>query len=135
MLDTHTDEVAEILRLLLDGPGGDAGAPVAKPKPAPPAPRVAVKPFKRRFADGPYGPLHFRIAEPLEVLHPPLMCLHSSPNSGRIYEQVLAQLGGDRIVVAPDTPGFGDSEAPPEPVEIEDYARTITWLAAELMAR
>lgn len=132
MLDTHTDEVADVLRLLLDSPGDAPDDSAAAAKPIPPAPSVAEKPFKRRFANGPYGPLHFRIAEPAQATHPPLMCLHSSPNSGRIYDQVLAQLGSDRIVVAPDTPGFGDSEAPPEPVEIEDYARTATWLAGEL---
>lgn len=132
MLDTHTDKVADILRLLLDSPGGEPAGADATPKPAPPAPVHTPKPFERRFSDGPYGPLHYRIAEPAEAKHPPLMCLHSSPNSGRIYNQVMAQLGTDRIVVVPDTPGFGDSEAPPEPVEIEDYARTVLGLAAEL---
>ena len=132
MLDTHADEVAETLRLLLDSPGGDTGDTAIAPKPTPAAPAPAAKPFKRRFAGGPFGPLHFRIADPERAKHPPLMCLHSSPNSGRVYNQVLAQLGSDRIVVAPDTPGFGDSEAPPEPVEIEDYARTMSWLADEL---
>lgn len=132
MLDTHTGEVAEILRLLLDSPGGGSDGPAAASKPIPPAPTPAAKPFRRRFSKGPCGPLHFRIAEPGRAKHPPLMCLHSSPNSGRIYDQVLAQLGTDRVVVAPDTPGFGDSEAPPEPVEIEDYARTMSWLADEL---
>ena len=132
MLDTHTGEVAEILRLLLDSPGGGSDGSAAASKPIPPAPTPAAKPFRRRFSKGPCGPLHFRIAEPGRAKHPPLMCLHSSPNSGRIYDQVLAQLGTDRVVVAPDTPGFGDSEAPPEPVEIEDYARTMSWLADEL---
>lgn len=132
MLDTHTGEVAEILRLLLDSPGGGSDGSAAASKPIPPAPTPAAKPFRRRFSEGPCGPLHFRIAEPGRAKHPPLMCLHSSPNSGRIYDQVLAQLGTDRVVVAPDTPGFGDSEAPPEPVEIEDYARTMSWLADEL---
>lgn len=132
MLDTHTAEVAEILRLLLDSPGGGPDGTAVASKPIPPAPTVAAKPFKRRFSEGPFGPLHFRITEPGRAKHPPLMCLHSSPNSGRIYDQVLAQLGTDRVVLAPDTPGFGDSEAPPEPVEIEDYARTMSWLADEL---
>ncbi len=131
MLDTHTDDVAKLLRLLLDSPGGDPDGKGAA-KPAPPKPAAQAKPFVRRFLKGPYGPLHLRITEPRHAAQPPLMCLHSSPNSGRIYDEVLAHLGSDRIVVAPDTPGFGESEAPPAPVEIEDFARTMAWLADEL---
>ena len=31
-------------------------------------------------------------------------------------------MGQDRFVLAPDTPGFGESDAPPAPIEISDFA-------------
>jgi pimeloyl-ACP methyl ester carboxylesterase len=42
--------------------------------------------------------------------------------SGAIYENLLAEMGRDRLAVAPDTPGYGASDAPPQPPEIADYA-------------
>ena len=124
MLDMHTGEVAEILRGLLDTPGEAAPAP-QQPKPAP-APRPGVeRGFERRFVDGPDGLIHIRIAEPSAPEALPLFCFHSSPNSSRIYETIIGTLGKERVVVAPDTPGFGESDAPAEPPEISDYARTM----------
>ncbi len=124
MLDMHTREVAEILRGLLDVPskGAIASQP---PKPAPhPKPGIE-RGFRKRFVDGPDGHIHLRIAEPFAPEAPPLFCFHSSPNSSRIYETVLRELGKERVVVAPDTPGFGESDAPIDPPEISDYARTM----------
>ncbi|MCC6170946.1 MAG: alpha/beta fold hydrolase, partial [Gammaproteobacteria bacterium] len=54
--------------------------------------------------------------------HRPLLCLHMSPYSGAVYERFLAATGVDRVAIAPDTPGFGASDAPPAPPTIEDYA-------------
>ena len=42
-----------------------------------------------------------------------------------MWEALLAELGQDRLALAPDTPGFGDSVAPPTPPEIADYAATM----------
>lgn len=62
----------------------------------------------------------------------PLLCLHSSPNSGRIYERFLAAIGKDRVAVAADTPGFGDSDPPPSAPEISDYAAAMSDLISRL---
>jgi pimeloyl-ACP methyl ester carboxylesterase len=80
---------------------------------------VAVR---RGYAKGRFGQLHYRIAKPETAPAPPLLCLHSSPNSGRIYETFLGAMGTDRVALAADTPGFGDSDPPPEAPSIEDYA-------------
>lgn len=45
--------------------------------------------------------------------------------SGRIYERLLGVIGTDRVAIAPDTPGFGQSDAPATPPEIADYAEAI----------
>ena len=79
--------------------------------------------FRRGYVDGRVGQIHYRIAQPTGgSTRPPLICFHMSPNSGRIYENFIADMGADRIAVAPDTPGFGDSDPPPEAPGIEDYA-------------
>ncbi len=77
---------------------------------------------RRGYARGRFGQLHYRIAKPVNPGETPLLCLHSSPNSGRIYETFLGEIGADRVAVAADTPGFGDSDPPPTVPGIEDYA-------------
>ncbi len=78
---------------------------------------------RRRYIDGPFGQLHLRIVKPAQDTgKPALMCFHMSPMSGRIYENFLAAMGTDRVAVAPDTPGYGLSDAPPSPPEIIDYS-------------
>lgn len=69
-----------------------------------------------------HGQLHYRVSRPDAPSRPPLMCFHMSPSSGRIYARLLSYLGTDRIALAPDTPGFGETDAPPRPLEIEDFA-------------
>jgi pimeloyl-ACP methyl ester carboxylesterase len=54
-----------------------------------------------------------------------LLCLHRAPLSGRLFERFLALAGRDRSVYAPDTPGFGDSDAPSARPNIADYAAAI----------
>ncbi|MFO1425711.1 MAG: alpha/beta fold hydrolase [Steroidobacteraceae bacterium] len=77
---------------------------------------------RRQYLDGRFGQLHLRIAKPATALRPPLLCFHMSPHSGRIYQRFMAAMATDRIVVAPDTPGFGESDPPPRRPTIEDYA-------------
>jgi len=80
-------------------------------------------PFRKGYARGRYGLVHYRMAQPVRVSgHRPLLCFHMSPNSGRIYETFLRHIGADRFAIAPDTPGFGDSDPPTEQPGIADYA-------------
>lgn len=80
---------------------------------------------KRGYADGPYGQIHYRIVKPKNPSHPPLMCLHPSPRSGQLYDLWIQEMGKDRIALAPDTPGYGGSDTPPQPVQIADFARAM----------
>jgi pimeloyl-ACP methyl ester carboxylesterase len=94
-------------------------------------------PIRRTFFDGRFGQLHVRVAKPDSTSqgtlhHTPLICLHQSPQSGRVFTEVLRDLGRDRFVYAPDTPGFGDSDAPPEMPEISDYAAAMGDLLDQL---
>lgn len=79
-------------------------------------------PVRRAFVDGRFGQIHLRRAGPAESPHPPLICFHQSPNAGSNFTLFLGEMGRDRLAIAPDTPGFGESDGPPEPPEITDYA-------------
>ena len=52
----------------------------------------------------------------------PLYCVHQSPSSSVVFLPILSALGRDRLVAAGDTPGFGESQEPPEAPSVEDYA-------------
>ena len=81
----------------------------------------------RKYVDGQFGQIHLRIAEPPQPQRRPLACLHMSPKSGRIFSRFIEQAADDRIVLAHDYPGYGESDPPPTapPVTIEDYARSL----------
>jgi pimeloyl-ACP methyl ester carboxylesterase len=55
----------------------------------------------------------------------PLLCLHQSPASGRVFQQFARILGQTRSVYCPDTPGFGQSDPPREAPTIADYAAAV----------
>jgi pimeloyl-ACP methyl ester carboxylesterase len=81
--------------------------------------------IQRYYIDSKFGHLHIRRAGPdyvEDIKYPPLVCFHQSPQSGRVFTEVLEGLGNDRIVYAPDTPGFGESDPPQEYPEISDFA-------------
>lgn len=41
-----------------------------------------------------------------------LLCLHSSAQTGRVFQKLMPLLGRDRSVYAPDIPGSGESDGP-----------------------
>ena len=79
---------------------------------------------KRRFVDGPHGQLHVRVKTTDDTsAKTPLYCIHQSPSSSVAMAAVVAEMGNDRPCAAGDTPGFGESDPPPSPPSIEDYAQ------------
>jgi pimeloyl-ACP methyl ester carboxylesterase len=91
--------------------------------------------LRMAYADGPYGQIHYRVAAPESSSRLPLLCLHASPLSGIVYDQWLLEIARDRIGLAPDTPGYGSSAAPPQPVAIADYAAAMLRFMDELGLR
>lgn len=92
---------------------GDAPAPVVQ----------------RQYVNGPYGQIHVRIARPASrsaERHPPLVCFHYTPGSGRMYAALMPHLATDRVVIAVDTPGYGGSDAPATQPTLAEYAVAIT---------
>ena len=74
------------------------------------------------------GQIHCYLARPVDKLKEkkrPLLLLHHSPNSAQVYHTLQPKLAFDRMVLAPDTPGFGMSDKPNSPPSIEQYAHWI----------
>ena len=77
---------------------------------------------ERGYADTRFGQSHYYRAIAPHQPRRPLVCFHMSPWSGAYFAPLLAAMGGDRPALAIDTPGYGNSDPPPEPASIEDYA-------------
>lgn len=96
---------------------------VSRSRIAPAEPRL-----RRGYFDCRYGQLHVRSAMPSGGGFDegtPLLLLHHGPMSGAVFQGLLARLGRDRTVYAPDLPGCGDSDPPPSPPSIADYASAL----------
>jgi len=89
--------------------------------------------LRREFFDGRYGQLHLRRAMPRQTtgIVPPVMLLYQTPLLGRMFSELLPELGRSRLVLAPDTPGYGESAGPAEPPTVADYADALHELIAE----
>ena len=80
------------------------------------------------YADGPFGQVHYQIAEPPpETVEPETLLLcHQSPSSSEMFGpayDLLAQAGIRAIGI--DTPGFGQSDAPCGEHNIGGYAGAV----------
>lgn len=92
-------------------------------------PAATSRPRVRRgYFECRYGQLHVHNAIPSGggfEEGTPLLCLHASPHSGRVFERFLAIAGAGRSVFAPDLPGFGDSDPPLPHAGVAEHAAAI----------
>ncbi|MEQ8507821.1 MAG: alpha/beta hydrolase [Rhodospirillaceae bacterium] len=75
----------------------------------------------RGYVDGKYGLMHYRQYGE----GPPLLLIHQTPWSSQQYKNAAPFLAGNRQVIALDSPGYGESDAPPDAPSIPDYADSI----------
>ena len=87
--------------------------------------------IRARYVDGPFGQVHLR-ENTAAGTDMPLVCLHATAYSSRTFVPLLQALDETRYAMALDTPGYGESDAPPAGIGIGDYAEA---LAASLPAR
>lgn len=78
--------------------------------------------MNRQYVDCSMGQLHARIAGNERSEKTPLVCFHMSPYSSLCYESFAPEMARDRVVVCPDTPGYGGSDALSGPATMEGYA-------------
>ena len=59
----------------------------------------------------------------------PLICIVPAPLTGRVFKPLLATLGKDRSVYAPDMPGSGESDAPTAfpTLTVDDLEASSNW--------
>lgn len=91
---------------------------------------------RKSYVDGAFGQIHLRIAEAQSTTgKPPLICLHQSPKSGLEFETFMREACSDRMVIAPDYPGYGMSDAAPseDATTIEMYAEEM-WRVVDALA-
>lgn len=91
--------------------------------------------LERDFVPGPFGQIHIRIARPKnrKALETPMFLFSPTPHSGDYFKPYMAEMAKDRLVVAIDTPGFGDSFRPDKKAPtIEDYATSAIAAIDEL---
>lgn len=101
------------------------------------SPPVTVH-LRKMYVDCRFGQLHLHTAFPssggFDELTA-LLCIHPSPLSGSVFHGLLADMGRDRSVYAPDLPGHGESDAPDSPPSIPDYAMAVGDLLDSLRLR
>lgn len=108
-----------------------ASAAAAGGAAASPATRVRIL---REYRPMRWGQLHLRSAAPTTAsgMRTPVVLLHQSPLSGRMFSELLPVLGSDRVVLAPDTPGYGESDGPPATTTLGDYVEALHDVLGEL---
>ncbi len=72
-------------------------------------------PVRRAYLDVDGRQLHYRIAG--DPGRPAVLLLHQSPSHSVMYEPLMAALGDSFFLLAPDTPGFGNSD----PLDVEEW--------------
>lgn len=101
------------------------------------SPPVTVH-LRKMYVDCRYGQLHLHTAFPSNGgfdERTPLVCCHPGPLSGKVFRALLADLGQERSVYAPDLPGCGESDAPETPPGVAEYAAAIGDLLDTLRLR
>ena len=92
---------------------------------------TGLRGIRRGYIDAAGGQVHYREAGRLGS--PVLLLLHQSPSSSAMYEVLMRQLADHFHLLAPDTPGFGNSDPLPRQtgtLEISDYAAVIAAFIA-----
>lgn len=98
----------------------------------------AVARVRRTYFDCRYGQLHVHQAIPPgggfdEATA--LLCLPGARGLGSFYTALLAPLGNNRSIYAPDLPGYGASDAPPGAAGPEQWALAMADLLDSLYQR
>ena len=76
--------------------------------------------IRKAYVDLPEGQLHYRHVAGGDAA--PVVFLHQTASSGRMWEKVMRRLEGPHPLYALDTPGFGGSFDPPGAPRMADYA-------------
>lgn len=82
---------------------------------------MQTRKYLRGYANTPNGQIHY--VEKGEG--PPLLLLSESPRTHRQFERLIPLLSPHFRVIAPDYPGYGNSDGPPLPVTVDGITQCI----------
>ena len=84
----------------------------------------------RGFVTMPVGQIHYREMVSAEIVgQPPVLFLHMTPGSSRVYSEVLPRVSEEGYrAIAMDTMGYGDSDSLGDACTMEQFAESVTWL-------
>ncbi len=90
--------------------------------------------LRKTYVEGRYGQIHVLIAGEDKPGTLPLYCAHQSPKSGAEFATFMRAAGEERLVVAPDYPGYGMSDRPNSEASttVDMYAEQM-WAVADQM--
>lgn len=101
---------------------------------APPVSEQMVTHYRTAVVDG--VSLFYREAGPADA--PVVLLLHGFPTSSHMYRNLITALAGRYRVIAPDYPGFGQSDVPDRTTfeySFAHYARLVDGLVSQLGAK
>ena len=80
--------------------------------------------YKKGYVDGRFGQIHYHAARPDsgDGDKTPVVFFHQNPKSAEEFRPLLEILGHDRLAMAFDTPGYGESERPDSPPDMTEIA-------------
>jgi haloalkane dehalogenase len=86
--------------------------------------------MQRGYVDLDQGQLHYRCSDNRDL--PALLLLHQSPSDSAMYESLAQELRNEYWLIAPDHPGFGNSDALPNGFSLEGSAAAVIGLLDQL---
>lgn len=76
---------------------------------------------RKGYATTPLGQIHYRIVTPAkDTGKTPVVFFHPNPFSSLYFVYMLEEMGRDRVAIAFDTPGYGESDKPRAPQSMEE---------------
>ena len=85
--------------------------------------------IKKAYLSLPVGQIHYRTNDCLDGI--PLILLHRTPSSSKMYEPMMKEMFNDRPIYAFDTPGFGSSFDPHGSPNMKNYC---DWICESIDA-
>lgn len=83
-----------------------------------------MRQLRKGYVDCSAGQIHFR-TNGVALEDRALLLLHQTASSSAMFERLIAALPADLPIFAPDTPGYGASFVPADPLQISDLARLL----------
>jgi len=88
--------------------------------------------FRKQYVDARYGQIHVLTSSPAapektqkqklpQKLQTAMACFAPNPAAGRYFRMFMSELGQDRVMIAPDYPGLGESDAPGAVLDMAGY--------------